>query len=251
MEAHFILLQAKGNPKKFSIKRGQTLVIGRSSSEANIIVDDELCSSKHCKLIFELNKLCIEDMDSKNGTFLNGKKIKKQEIELNDKFEFGKMTLYLNTKLMKTAIKSVDSAYKGYVEENTEIAIDNSRVAAGHRHYDENTRTMMSRKNIEKGRMRYSPRPRSKIEMAVRTLVAQIVDTSMAFLTFFIIAIFATKTNPELVELSQKFHFIALLFQEEMYVYTGGALVVSFMFYNMNKKLPRGSIGERILKIRQ
>lgn len=251
MEAHFILLQAKGNPKKFSIKRGQTLIIGRSATDANIVVDDDLCSSKHCKLSFELNRITIEDLNSKNGLFLNGKRIQRQEIELNDKFEFGKMTLYLNTKLMKTTTKSVDSTYKGYVEGEGNLTFEDGRVAANQRVYDGKTRTMMSKRNFEKNRKRESLRPKSKMEIAILSFIVQMIDFILGILIFFLIITLAVKSNPELIKLSHKFNFIKLLFMEQMYVYTGASALVALMLYNVNKKLPKGSIGERLLKIRK
>ncbi len=55
-------------------------VIGRSVKFADgVIPDNKMVGRKHCKIRFLENKYYLEDLDSKNGTFLNGKKLLKNE----------------------------------------------------------------------------------------------------------------------------------------------------------------------------
>ncbi len=52
--------------------------IGRDKS-ADIIIDDPLVSHNHCIIKYDdENKFYLEDLDSKNSTFLNKKKMKKK-----------------------------------------------------------------------------------------------------------------------------------------------------------------------------
>ena len=61
----------------FVIDKKSTL-IGRDES-ADIIINDPLVSHNHCVIKYDdENKFYIEDLDSKNSTFLNKKKIKKR-----------------------------------------------------------------------------------------------------------------------------------------------------------------------------
>jgi hypothetical protein len=51
--------------------------LGRSSSNS-LVVDDELISSFHAMITFENKEVWIEDMESKNGIFVNGIKIEEK-----------------------------------------------------------------------------------------------------------------------------------------------------------------------------
>lgn len=49
------------------------LVIGRKAGVSDLVfAEDDQLSSKHCKLIYDGKKLCIEDLNSLNGTIVNG-----------------------------------------------------------------------------------------------------------------------------------------------------------------------------------
>jgi pSer/pThr/pTyr-binding forkhead associated (FHA) protein len=77
-------------------------VIGRSY-DCEIIIDDPLVSKKHCQILFEEDKkFYIEDIGSKNSTFLNEKVVKKKEhIIYGDRIIIGNtiMRFYLEEKL--------------------------------------------------------------------------------------------------------------------------------------------------------
>jgi hypothetical protein len=53
---------------------GRQLTIGRAG-DSDLIVDDEFTSTHHAKLIFINGEWLIQDLDSTNGTFLDGKKV--------------------------------------------------------------------------------------------------------------------------------------------------------------------------------
>lgn len=67
---------------------GQWITIGRSDA-SNIILPDGKISRVHCKIDFD-GKICkIEDMDSRNGTFVNAIRIKNQELRTGDEVRVG------------------------------------------------------------------------------------------------------------------------------------------------------------------
>jgi len=65
----------------FPIKPGRT-TIGRDISNA-IVISDERISKFHAAIIYENNLAWIEDMESRNGIYLNGKKLGEKTM-LND-----------------------------------------------------------------------------------------------------------------------------------------------------------------------
>jgi len=53
---------------------GRQLTIGRAG-DSDLIVDDEYTSTHHAKLVFINGEWLIQDLDSTNGTLLDGKKV--------------------------------------------------------------------------------------------------------------------------------------------------------------------------------
>lgn len=78
-------------------------LIGRTP-ECNFIVNDSLVSKRHCIITNEDGKFFLEDIGSRNGTFLNGKPIKKKTaLFYGDKITIGETIIrfYLEEKLDK------------------------------------------------------------------------------------------------------------------------------------------------------
>ncbi|MBT7611093.1 MAG: FHA domain-containing protein [Bacteriovoracaceae bacterium] len=70
--------------------------IGRSS-KAEITLQDELCSGLHMRIFAVNGKVYVEDLDSKNGTRLNGKKVTQlTQIYLRDEVSIGSYTIALD-----------------------------------------------------------------------------------------------------------------------------------------------------------
>lgn len=77
----YYLLSDDGN--KYPLQKINT--IGRAS-DSDIIIDDPYLSSKHALISKRGPKMIIQDLNSTNGTFLNGKKVKKP-MHLREKDE--------------------------------------------------------------------------------------------------------------------------------------------------------------------
>ncbi|MCA8961468.1 MAG: GAF domain-containing protein, partial [Planctomycetes bacterium] len=72
-----------------------TIAIGRSK-ENQIEIDDISSSRRHCKISRSGNGWVIEDLQSRNGTLVNGILIRKQELQLGDCIEIGKTRLFFD-----------------------------------------------------------------------------------------------------------------------------------------------------------
>lgn len=85
----------KGRKKQFVLKEFPCIA-GKMKEEVTLVISDISVSRVHCKFIKKENKVCIMDLDSTNGTFLNGLPLKNgeiQEIEKNDEILIGKVTV--------------------------------------------------------------------------------------------------------------------------------------------------------------
>lgn len=70
------------------------LLIGRHK-ENDLVYDDQQLSRRHCVIKREENQLFIEDLDSKNGTYVNGKETSRTILNDGDQIEIGDVHLRL------------------------------------------------------------------------------------------------------------------------------------------------------------
>lgn len=68
--------------------------VGRNP-ECDLVVLDGLLSRKHARLTIEGDRLLVEDLDSANGTFINGVRVKKSYATPGDEIAFDKISFEL------------------------------------------------------------------------------------------------------------------------------------------------------------
>ena len=85
---------AEGEPEKtFRILPGGIRTVGRATG-ADFIVDAPLVSRVHCRLTaLPDGGLEVRDLESTNGTFLNGERIQTARVSPGDKLGVGRMEL--------------------------------------------------------------------------------------------------------------------------------------------------------------
>ncbi len=70
---------------------GQEETIGRSSSNT-IVIRDPFMSKNHCKIYLEDSRYLLEDLNSANGSFLNGARLEDREgLDNGDIIRIGQM----------------------------------------------------------------------------------------------------------------------------------------------------------------
>ena len=69
-----------------------TVSIGRANNN-DVRIQDSTVSSHHAKIVTFYNASYIEDLGSTNGTFVNGKKVKKQTLKPGDIISLGVLSL--------------------------------------------------------------------------------------------------------------------------------------------------------------
>lgn len=82
----YIILENDNGKKSFSFE--DKLLIGRSE-KCQLKLDDAQVSSNHCLLVMRGKELCVEDMNSKNGTFINNIRVISSKLCLNDTLKVG------------------------------------------------------------------------------------------------------------------------------------------------------------------
>jgi len=89
------LVRIKYRSRRLQVQPGEYL-IGRSRS-CHVIIDDDLVSRKHARLTLEDSRLFLSDLSSRNGVFLNGKRIGLEPRVLvnNDIFTVGSEELHV------------------------------------------------------------------------------------------------------------------------------------------------------------
>ena len=74
---------------------GRQITIGRAG-DSDLIVDDEYASTHHAKLVFINGDWLIQDLDSTNGTFLDGQKVSTPvAVAMNTQVRVGQTTFEL------------------------------------------------------------------------------------------------------------------------------------------------------------
>jgi pSer/pThr/pTyr-binding forkhead associated (FHA) protein len=93
MDINLVLLKKNGSHKFFPLPSSVT-VIGRRHS-CDLCIPLMSVSRRHCQLNYDDGVLKIRDLDSRNGTYLNGKRIDEAVIQTGDSIKIGPLTFVL------------------------------------------------------------------------------------------------------------------------------------------------------------
>ncbi len=88
--AYVIVLSGSCVGQVHDLKAGA--VIGRTV-EADIVIPDDHISRRHAEIWMENERVFIRDLDSRNGTFVNGQPIKEAELKDGDRLHLGGTTV--------------------------------------------------------------------------------------------------------------------------------------------------------------
>lgn len=138
-DENFSGLLLVANDFQFPLLFDRVLSIGRNSGENIIIIRHKTVSRRHARILYDGNNFRLDDSDSTNGTFVNGKKIKSSLLKSGDEIKIGEVLLQLQGK-MKTPPKDFTEAFEDpgmtqiidlefeKIRENAESAADLSLV---------------------------------------------------------------------------------------------------------------------------
>lgn len=86
-----------GKVHEHALNLGEIAAIGRSS-KCEFQHEDEKISGRHCRFFLKKDRLEITDLDSKNGTYLNGIRIETSEVFLGDEIRIGDSIITIGDK---------------------------------------------------------------------------------------------------------------------------------------------------------
>lgn len=89
--AYLIVLTGSNVGEMFRIESGEA-VIGRGQGVAVRLLDDGI-SRKHARVVQVADKILVEDLQSSNGTYLNGELVQRAELQDGDKIRLGSTTV--------------------------------------------------------------------------------------------------------------------------------------------------------------
>ena len=92
----WILQNAKPEPAlTFRLGPGAVKTVGRAT-RADFIVDAALVSRIHCRITAAADKLEVVDLKSTNGTYVNGKRVRRAELQTGDRLRVGRVELVVS-----------------------------------------------------------------------------------------------------------------------------------------------------------
>jgi len=83
------------NPFTFRILPGSIKTIGRAA-RADFVVDAALVSRLHCRLTAGAAELEVVDLESTNGTFVNGERTGRTRLKQGDRLGVGRVDLLVD-----------------------------------------------------------------------------------------------------------------------------------------------------------
>lgn len=240
--------------------REKPIIIGRSK-KAHIVIHDDLTSSQHMMIYMDGECVFVEDLKSKNGLFLNGIKVFKQRMYIEDRVKIGDTLLYFEEKKMDaTSINLLTS-------ENDTRAVSNELTLEIESHNDKAQRintasknksksSHSSNKDFVKNSKLYSGvaedaekfRGPSGTKLTILEYSATLIDLVFSLLFFFLPFIGLKKILPETyVKIMTPVTGPALLFKGEALYLTGVSIFLCLIVFKLIRSRKKGSIGEKIL----
>ena len=97
--SHFLVISGEANwAYSIELEKGKSYRMGRAADN-DVVIKDQRVSSYHARLIFEDNGLMLTDLESRNGTWVNGQKIRNATLRIGDRIRIGHSHLQYVRKL--------------------------------------------------------------------------------------------------------------------------------------------------------
>jgi pSer/pThr/pTyr-binding forkhead associated (FHA) protein len=241
------IIDTKGKKSTFALRQ-KPIFIGRSA-KSHVTISDELASSKHCSIYLSNKQVYIEDCGSKNGIYLNGIKVVKQRIYLDDKVKVGNSLLTFAKERLDPSIIKFLTPKGGGNRVNGEVSLQLDVES----HQFNTTRAIKDKlyKGVHDSQKRLSLSPLQVRLLSLREILANIIDFTLASLLIsvpFIAFYFYDKEGFQEVFLIEETHIKWEALGSYLgLILLGLSFLLCFVFNIINRKKMSVSIGERLL----
>jgi pSer/pThr/pTyr-binding forkhead associated (FHA) protein len=94
----WVLRSNDDKPVTLRLPRGAVKTLGRTA-RADFIVSAALVSRLHCRLTADRSdQLIVEDLDSTNGTIVNGRRVKRSLLRAGDRLKVGRVEFVIQAR---------------------------------------------------------------------------------------------------------------------------------------------------------
>jgi hypothetical protein len=93
--ARFVVLEGPGLRKGSTIDVSASTVVGRDRDSGIVLDGDEFASGRHARIEARSDGVWIEDLESTNGTFVNGERVIAERLDPGDVVRVGQTELRL------------------------------------------------------------------------------------------------------------------------------------------------------------
>lgn len=121
-----------GEEQRFRIEK-QKITIGRGL-DVDLTIGDRLASRLHCAIEYKNGAWHIHDLNSRNGTYLNGERVKSASLTAGDRIGIGETTLNFegatpkgNETVIRELQNEMESSGKGFKTMMIEIVGNGSK----------------------------------------------------------------------------------------------------------------------------
>ena len=167
------LIYGKKKLRKYALKKGEALTIGRKSTN-NVTIDNVAVSGAHAEILYLDKGLLVTDLNSKNGTFVNRKKINAHWLQNHDKISICKHTLVISNLKPKQSDDEANPADpslmgSGLYNDETMILDTNTQKSLMEQNRTK-TRIKLNKKKKSLGVLIYLSGGKGKLELTNRIL---------------------------------------------------------------------------------
>ena len=106
-----LIIKSEGDEvavESFNLRLGVNK-LGRSV-ENDIRINHATISTNHCEIIWMNDTVTIRDLDSTNGSFVDGQKIKESQLEPGQTLRLGEVDLFLDTAVAAISVPDLNQA---------------------------------------------------------------------------------------------------------------------------------------------
>ncbi len=233
-----------GKSLEHSMNLGEIATVGRSS-KCEFQIEDDKSSGRHCRFFLKKDRLEVTDLDSKNGTYLNGIRIETSEVFVGDEIRIGDTVIKLEERNVDAEALNVltfPGPQKDRISYELKVDFTGARAASQLANkkvsvvpkvsYDASMIREIELRKKAQSRLKL-PKDEIKKKFKVRAFIGMLLD-------FIILVV--------MIGISQGFDkHLPLQKAAAMTVLAGGAIAIYILF---NLKMTKFSFGDRLSGIK-